>query len=120
MAQFTLFDKLGTPLKFRCGLKEIDEITQMLGMGLYKAAQELAGPSFFITVLWCGIKWDQREMSRDDLRKLIEKSIRAKKVTMKDIQDFVLRELAKSEALSGFAFDDDDDEDGDEPNPTKP
>ena len=38
---------------------------------------------------------------------------------MNDIQNFVLKELSKSEALSGFAFDDDD-EDGDEPNPTKP
>ena len=109
---------MGTPLKFRCGLKEIDDITQMLGMGLYKAAHELAGPSFFITVLWCGVKWDKRDLSRDELRNMIQKAIRAKKVTMKDIQDFVLKELAKSEALTGFQVD--EDEDGDEPNPTKP
>jgi hypothetical protein len=119
MADFKLFEKLGTPLKFRFGLKEVDDVEQMLGVGLYKAAQELAGPRFFITVLWCGVKWDQRDLSRDDLLKMVQKAIRAKKTTMKAIQDFVLREMAKSEALSGFQFDDDG-EDGDEPNPIKP
>ena len=119
MAQFTVFDKLGEPLKVRFDLQAIQDAEQLLGMGLYRAAQELAGPRFFIMMLWAGVKWDKRELTPNDITKKAQKAIRAKKVTMREIQDFVMRELSKSEALTGFGYEKEEEE-GSEATPENP
>jgi hypothetical protein len=120
MARFTLFDKLGEPLKVRFDLNAVQDAEAMLGMGLMRAFQEQLGPRFLSILLWAGIKWDRKDVTPKEVTAMIQKGIRAKKCTMFDLQKFVLGELADSEALSGYGFDDEDEE-GDKKgeNPTK-
>ena len=121
MARFTLFDKLGEPLKVRLDLMAIEDAEARLGLGLNRAIADHLGPRFYSIVLWAGVKWDKREITTNDITRIMQKAIRAKKCTMLDIQNFVLRALADSEAFSGFQLQDEDDEvEEKEPNPSKP
>ncbi len=121
MARFTLFDKLGEPLKVRLDLRAIEDAEARLGIGLNRAIADQLGPRFYSIILWAGCKWDNRELTTNDITGRMQKAIRAKKCTMLDIQNFVLRALADSEAFSGFQLEDEDDEEEKkERNPTKP
>ena len=88
-----IMEHLDKVRKFTLDIQTVRIAEQSLGVGIQKAAEEKMGPTFFITVLWAG---------------LTSKAIKKKSFTMYDLQKFVLIELGKSDALSGYEQDEDE------------
>lgn len=92
-------------------LQAIRMAERTLETGIHNAIQERLGPTTLITILWAGLSRRNRQLSYRDVEKKVEKLIKERKLTMRELNAFVVEELIKSGAFSGY-MDDDDDEGG--------
>jgi hypothetical protein len=105
-----VFDKLDKPRKFTLDLQTVRIAENSLGVGIQRAAEEKIGPTFFITCLWAGLTKEDRNLSYRDVEKMVSKAIKNKKLTMWELQKYILKELGQSEAMSGYQQSDDEDD----------
>ncbi len=112
------FDKLdGKPRQVVFDLDAVETAERLLGCGIFHAIQERLGPTTLITLLWAGLSRHSKDLqSFRDVNKLVKKAIRKKRLTMQALNAFVVDELMKSEAFSGFT-DEGDEEEDDEADP---
>lgn len=109
----TIFDKLDRPRKFRFDLAASMVAENALGdIGLHDALQRLSGPRFYIILLWAGLLGEDQNLTINETRKLVQRAFREKKLTMVELQRFILEQIKKSDAFSGIDFDEDEEEEG--------
>lgn len=106
----TIFDKLDRPRKFRFDLAASMAAENVLGVGLHKAIEELSGPRFYIVLLWAGLSRHEQNITVNDVRKLVQRALSDKKLTMFELQRFILEHIRDSDVFSGM----EDDEPGEE------
>lgn len=116
----TIFDKLDRPRKYRFDLGASMVAENALGVGLHEALQQLSGPRLYIILLWAGLSREDQNLTINDTRKLVQRALRQKKLTMIGLQRFILEQLKESDAFSGVDFDDDEESEGAKEAPLAP
>ena len=84
--------------------------TQTLGKEPMSAIQEL-GVWAIMTILWAGLQTHDRQLTYIDVEKLVNKEIKAKRLTMKELHTFVIGELLESNSVSGYLDDEEAEDD---------
>ena len=108
----TMYDKLDRPRKFRLDIAASMAVENVLDCGFHEAMEKHSGPRFFVTVLWAGLNREDRSLSLNDVRKIVQSSINKKRLTMVELQKFLLEQIKQSDAFTGVDWGDvDPDED---------
>lgn len=97
---------------YRLDFRAIRMAEGLIGGGVTDRETMWPRITFWMTVLWAGINRENSTVSFADIEKAVDKAVGKKQMTFAEVQEFAMRQLLDSGALTGFG-DDDKEEDED-------
>ncbi len=92
---------------YRLDFRAIRMAEQSLGSGILEQSN-LAKTTYYMTVLWAGINRENTTVSYIDVEKAVDRAVGKKLMTFSKVQEFVLKQINSSGAVSGFGDEEED------------